>query len=446
MKKVFVAILGMAFLWSCKNEGEITPENNQVKTDKSEQYIEAIVAMGFDPNQIVEYDDHFDVEEDIAIYKNQIEIGGRLKQEYLRTVTSNPLAIKVAIDGSMSAWDSEIREAIGDWNDVEAKIHLSVSSTNPHITIYSDRDADCPSSHKNLGSSTCAKASFPSSGRPGPVVAVNLDQSVVAGSSRAQKIYLIAHELGHCIGLTHTGSNDGTKIARTPEDDANSIMNASECGSTNTISNYDRIGLSQIYKNGITCAGHTSDLDRYRSPYGYCLSQGKAPYEVVDMAITKKTDRYYAFYTTSYGSGRYLASYGSTDCLNKSNSFFYTLPTGIIPMLILGMDFRSDDKLVTWTSIGKYYIGKPEDLDYYQGATNFTVASGKSYNDVKGIGITSYNEVIVWYKDGTCSRGSYSDFDSKRSPYAYTTTSGKTPDDIVGMAISNYDHSFVWFK
>jgi len=444
-----IFLLGL-ILSSCKNDLPVTEKTPVDLPQGLSSYLDLVEEKGFDRNSVELFNDYMIVEDDILIYYDDLEVKtDNLKQARVKDiVTKNLLAINVKIDKSMSGWEYEIREAIGRWNDIKANLRFQISSNNPQITIYSDAVESSP---YELGPNYCATASWPTKGYAGETIYVNLDNNTVIFSTVEQKIYLIAHELGHCIGLRHTnwnseGEGKAIQIDRTPKTDANSIMNAKECGSTKRPSDYDRVALCQLYPNGITCAGKSNDLDKYRNPYGYCLTLNSEPHQVVANAITKKTDKYYAYTNRNGGAGKYLASYGGTDCLDRDKAFYYTLPKGRYPSSIIGMDFNKDDKLYTWYSDGKYTVGIDSDLDYYQGAKSFSVASGKKIADVRGIGITSYNQVLVWYKDGTCSRGTASDFDKNKAPYKFTNAPGKTPDDIVGMGISNYDHNFVWYK
>ena len=59
----------------------------------------------------------------------------------------------------------------------------------------------------------------------------------------------------------------------------------------------------------------------------------------------------------------------------------------------------------------------------------------------------SNDHTYVWYKDGTVSSGSTGDLDQHRQPYGFSLAPGKSPNDIVGVAIAgSNDHTYVWYK
>jgi len=67
---------------------------------------------------------------------------------------------------------------------------------------------------------------------------------------------------------------------------------------------------------------------------------------------------------------------------------------------------------------------------------------------IMALGIAGSNDhVYVWFSDGTVSSGTSGDLNQYRASYGYSLAPGKTPDDIVGMGIAgSNDHVYVWYR
>ncbi len=445
MKKIIVCILSMVLMFSCKKT-ESDLELKQVQEESL--YVTQLKKMGFSVNEIVEKENYFVVGEDILFTKKKLDqyIFDEAKQAKTDYIVSSAIRnnIRIRIDESLSSWTNLIQGAIDAWNNVNADIQLSINAVSPHITLYADDDPDCPAYWQDLEYSTCAMADFPSStGYPGAVVSFNTNSTFM--NTDGKRIFVITHEIGHCIGFRHTDweSYDGVyaaTIENTPSSDPNSLMNGGTCGETYGLSTYDKVALCELYPNGEVSAGSTGDLDNYRSLYSYCLADGMSPEDVVGCGIASDETVYvwYNDYTVSAGKTNNLA------CVRSRS--VYSIAPGKTANMIVGMAIADNNKCYVWYSDGQVSAGTSGNLDNYRTAYNYSCASGRTPNMIVGMGISSDDWTFAWYSDGKVSAGSTSDLDRRRSAYSYSLPSGKSVSDIVGMGISPQDKSFVWFK
>lgn len=96
-------------------------------------------------------------------------------------------------------WQIAILRAIDAWNSLGGGIHFTINpSTNYGATISIGYGSG------NLDSSVAAKASFPSSGRPGSTIVINANFSDLNNLSEYNRTWIMIHEIGHAIGLCHS--------------------------------------------------------------------------------------------------------------------------------------------------------------------------------------------------------------------------------------------------
>ena len=168
-------------------------------------------------------------------------------------------------------WFYAIREAVTAWNSIgNCRINLihsynqlypsSTSSVSPNITVKK----------VDLGTGNFGLAEFPTNaGELGAILQINPYTNNINGSPRSheQDVYMLIHEIGHCLGLRHTDNYvednydqygrfvNKNPIPGTPSngytsDDPNSVMNSGRMGTYNTwssFSNYDVIAAQYLY-------------------------------------------------------------------------------------------------------------------------------------------------------------------------------------------------------
>jgi hypothetical protein len=169
-----------------------------------------------------------------------------------------PQRVSVAIHSSMgSAWIPIVSQAVNEWNSVNTRLHLVLSLGGAaSIMIYADSSAACPAILRNLNSFTLGRSFAASGGSPGPALSINTDDPTFTNVQL--RVQVVTHELGHAIGLHHTGTTSGTQIPGTPATDGFSLMN--DGGNvSNVLSAEDIKALEILYPSDKPLGG--TDLD-----------------------------------------------------------------------------------------------------------------------------------------------------------------------------------------
>jgi hypothetical protein len=191
------------------------------------QYIERLVALGFDSKSIVQAGDGFLIEDDIAISRHAVDrmwnshTVGRLLGHYRSTnyVTSPGLSYNIKIDlrGLLSdtAWHNAATVAVGHWNGMSTSfVRFVLDSVSPDITVVAGAYHYLGGQTIYLGSATAGAADFPpGDGTPGDTITLNPGFSPGVTLTHAIRVRNVVHEIGHAIGLRHTnwanyGSNN----------------------------------------------------------------------------------------------------------------------------------------------------------------------------------------------------------------------------------------------
>jgi len=248
-----------SFLISCQKEQDFEfPIKNEItRKDKL-----SILELGFDTTNISITNEGYIVEGDILLLKNKLEnylqgMGSITRQARVENLIArngiSPINIKIKIDASIYqdingyVWSYAISSAIEYWNSIsESCLNFSTTTNN---------DYDILITKSYLGSNVAGQGSWPMNGKPGPTIKLNLD--VFSHYNSLQKIYVIAHEIGHNIGLRHTNwagisESSGIGIPGTPNTgtnpDPSSIMNGETAGfSWQGFSKYDIIAITTLY-------------------------------------------------------------------------------------------------------------------------------------------------------------------------------------------------------
>lgn len=272
MKKTYSTYLVLFFLLltSCNDQillNDYSEEINDYPKEvfDSESDKDAILRLGFDINDVINNKDHYVVEGDIRIEKNNLTTEDQIQLRQARWSAlisySNQNNITVGVSSLMPAsgvdnWRTEIQKAINNWNSITGcRIRMTyTTSATPDILITIDN---------KLGTSTLAKASWPENGKAGPTILLNLDYAKQRELTSSEKEYHMTHELGHCLGLRHTNwasryETTAIKIPGTPDVDNNSVMNGGVIKrSWNGFTSYDLIAIRFLYPEFPTTLQYT---------------------------------------------------------------------------------------------------------------------------------------------------------------------------------------------
>jgi len=173
-------------------------------------------------------------------------------------------------------------------------------------------------------------------------------------------------------------------------------------------------------------------------PASVALGQGST----TGMGIACSNDHVYTWYadrSVSVGTSENLAAY--------QPPHVYLLPSGKSPDNIIGMGIAGNDHVYTWYDDGTVSSGTSIDLDEYRAPYRYSLPPGKTPADVIGIDIACSNDhVYVWYRDGTVSSGTSDDLDKYLAPYRYSLPPGKSSTDVVEMGIAGNDHVYCWYR
>jgi hypothetical protein len=253
--------------------------DGQIVAPETDSDLARAAAMGFDVTGAVDQGDYLLVEGDILLKKSDLPpvgAGRDPRQPNFQYRTTNRVAstyyydLRVdysQVESQNAEWAAAIEQAMAEWNQIPgSEAHLTKWTPDqyygPHITI----------SFGSCGSTNAiACASFPSSsGAPGSYI-------TIAQPGHWAKLYTIAHELGHTLGLRHTNWNNRTcynqynqpylcqessspqgavHIPNTPtstfggaQSDPASVMNA-VVQSWNGFSFYDRVAVRYLFPGG----------------------------------------------------------------------------------------------------------------------------------------------------------------------------------------------------
>lgn len=249
---LFYIILLVTLATGCSKEDTqktITP----VANNGDDPVLKRILKEGYTMSDIEEFPDRYIVQHDIIFYKKEPgQDTSRVTTEQARSpylVAPAYRNINVYLDGSFSTinLNSILDNVIAAYNAVGSGIRMT--------RVYSSASANITITQNSLQLGICGQAGFPfSNGQPFNTVYISEYTLNYYGlTSTSQLTLLLAHELGHCIGLRHTnwqpqGETSAIPIPSTPAADASSIMNGGTCGvNWGGLSYYDQVALLSLY-------------------------------------------------------------------------------------------------------------------------------------------------------------------------------------------------------
>jgi len=145
--------------------------------------------------------------------------------------------IKIYCDATVPAvWVAAMDSAIKNWNASGSKVYIQ------RITTTTGATTKVTTTYNTT--LTVATAVYPDYyGNAGNKVTINTNYN---GMETSKKVFAITHELGHTLGLSHTGGTYGTLVAGTPVTDASSVMNA-VCLTWSAFTAYDLQAIRTVY-------------------------------------------------------------------------------------------------------------------------------------------------------------------------------------------------------
>ncbi|MBH8558506.1 M57 family metalloprotease [Hymenobacter negativus] len=187
-------------LSSCSKKEEATAAPTVASSDAMAQ----IKALGFSTQDVKKVDEGYVVEGDILLTPellasapgySTLRVGDQEQYRTTNLVTGLPRVITVSISSSFnSTYVSAIDEAIRRYNAAALRVTFRRVSSGAEMPVkYSS----------NLGTGVLGQSGgFPSGGNPAP--GFTLVPNVINSSNINYIATIMAHEMGHCIGMRHT--------------------------------------------------------------------------------------------------------------------------------------------------------------------------------------------------------------------------------------------------
>lgn len=264
-------------LHSCKKENdELKTETLESINKKDEILYEKLLKAGFKSENIKDLGDSYIFEGDMLFKKNNTNMeyfdkyfnfdrngkrpnSNETKQWSTQNVISSDESERIKVN--ISTEHSVMSQALSNW--------ASIPSTT--LSFYAGKhiftnDNKIEVVNESL-SGLYALAEFPQNGQVG--FRIQIDNNAFSSLTFAQRVMVLTHEIGHCLGLRHTdnpGSDSfGTALVPgTPTTDSQSIMNTpSPVPAWSQFSNYDQITAQYLYPTNSNSGIITSPATKY---------------------------------------------------------------------------------------------------------------------------------------------------------------------------------------
>ena len=241
-KLLFAGIFATFF--SCDTEENLPLIDEQTQTIESNsidpRFISYLQKIGFkdiplseihesENGYVVEGDISFSKAELIKIYDEMEKLQGKNLQWRYNTMVTTPAnqitTFKYKFDSSIpSSIRTSVNQAFAHWNSIRNyKLKFQEVSSGSYNTLITN-NPDYPGAYAE------ARLPISTSGSSGTVGNImRIDINLFNGILPAQQVYIIAHEIGHLVGLRHSDSSASSQhilIPGTYTIDPNSIMNS----------------------------------------------------------------------------------------------------------------------------------------------------------------------------------------------------------------------------
>ncbi|MCU0326859.1 MAG: zinc-dependent metalloprotease [Spirosomaceae bacterium] len=231
---------------SCEIDKSIDAKDAKLKIpDNTQVLLQYLKSMGFKEEDIDDRGDRFVVEGDMVFKKsdyNHLQ-GAKEEQAYNPNeliFNEKKQTIRVMVHASVKAYHQEIDKAIDMWNNVnlyrladdpipESNIRFVKVTTGAYDLLIEGGRA-------GFKAGELANSRMPVNGNPGSEISLNLNPKEFSDEMHGHQVAIIAHELGHAIGLQHTNWREVREVGirdipDTPKTERGSLMNQ-ETGAT----------------------------------------------------------------------------------------------------------------------------------------------------------------------------------------------------------------------
>ncbi len=229
----------------CSDE-QLVLRDETYTVDPSDAVVQQILKLGIELEDIKAHKDFYVAQGDI-LFPRKSATSSTPKTEQRRWFSiispSNVRDIKIYLDEeSFAILDLMVplNLAISAFNASGSNLRMRrvFSLSHADITIRQDNSI--------MDLNYCGTGRFPFAGRPGSEIKIAEGFSILTSPSRLT--FLLAHELGHTVGLRHTNETNGSQIIGTPAFDPLSVMNGSTCGNFwQGLSIHDKSALRKLY-------------------------------------------------------------------------------------------------------------------------------------------------------------------------------------------------------
>ncbi len=258
MKQKLLSVITAVVLMASACEIDNSPIKPETK-DNTNAMLQYLESMGFKKEDIEDRGDRFVVEGDMVFHKSDHAYLQHAKEE--QAYHPNELifnekkqTIKVKVHSSVNDFHQEIDKALNMWNQVnlyrEAGDPIPESKIKFVKITTGVEDILIEGGKLGFKVGELANASTPVNGNPGRQVSLNLNTKEFPAQLHGHQVAIIAHELGHAIGLQHTnwrelGETGNREVPGTPKSETASLMNQE------TRKTLQGLGLTQMDRRAV---------------------------------------------------------------------------------------------------------------------------------------------------------------------------------------------------